>query len=220
MEEHLYRLRQIQRFPIYDSERIVCWDFFEQSGMNKKFEKQYKYWRDEKGFYMLASENSSKRSGPNNPLQIFNLKDNRDFRVILILEKINYRDAHSITNENDIQKFISTYGQSIYDAAKQSKKFDIFEFEDAFKKKDYETIELAINNGLDINSKIGIAGETLLHCYVMENDLESVKELIKLGADVNIKSNSGVSPLSTAMTKGNNEMYVELVLGGADRLDY
>ncbi len=45
-------------------------------------------------------------------------------------------------------------------------------------------------------------GETLLHKAAREGQVEEVKRLIAAGADVNVKNDSGATPLDTAKKNG------------------
>ncbi|NWI24475.1 BARD1 protein, partial [Sula dactylatra] len=54
-------------------------------------------------------------------------------------------------------------------------------------------------------------GETLLHVASIKGDLEAVEELLKNGADPNVKDNAGWTPLHEACNHGHKEV-VELLL--------
>ncbi|NWW96458.1 BARD1 protein, partial [Rhynochetos jubatus] len=54
-------------------------------------------------------------------------------------------------------------------------------------------------------------GETLLHVASIKGDLEAVEELLKNGADPNVKDNAGWTPLHEACNHGHREV-VELLL--------
>jgi len=61
-----------------------------------------------------------------------------------------------------------------------------------------DSCKLLINHGADPNRRVGPDGRTPLHAAVLSNCRESVKFLMILGANPNIKDNSGISALSEA----------------------
>jgi hypothetical protein len=79
-----------------------------------------------------------------------------------------------------------------------------------------QKIQEAINNGVDINVKAGMMGESLLHCYVLEGDMEAAKLLIDMGADVNQQGNTGGTPLHSAAGNNDLTMVKYLINMGAD----
>ncbi|KAM6398059.1 BRCA1-associated RING domain protein 1 isoform 1-T1 [Pluvialis apricaria] len=60
-------------------------------------------------------------------------------------------------------------------------------------------------------AKRNYKGETLLHVASMKGDLAAVEELLKNGADPNVKDNAGWTPLHEACNHGHEEV-VELLL--------
>lgn len=84
----------------------------------------------------------------------------------------------------------------------------------ALSQNDYKTAEEAIHQGADVN--FAIAGRSLLHCSVTDNDVNDVDFLIKHGADVNTRSNFGRSPLHEAALYGHYNIANLLIEAGAD----
>lgn len=62
----------------------------------------------------------------------------------------------------------------------------------------------------------GLHGETLLHFCSIENLNECVEDLIRLGANVNLRSKYGSSPLMDAALVGNDHIVKLLLSAGAD----
>ncbi|KAM4626528.1 BRCA1-associated RING domain protein 1 [Discoglossus pictus] len=61
------------------------------------------------------------------------------------------------------------------------------------------------------NSKRNHKGETMLHLASIKGDLQSVEELLKSGANPNVKDNAGWTPLHEACNHGHKDV-VELLL--------
>ena len=62
----------------------------------------------------------------------------------------------------------------------------------------------------------GSDGSPALHWLVHRNDLRSARALIAAGADVNLATRYGITPLGLAAAQGNAEMIGVLVDAGAD----
>ena len=56
-----------------------------------------------------------------------------------------------------------------------------------------------------------LLGETPIHVACIKNNLDRVKELINLGADVNTSDHAGWTPLHEACLKGNEKIVDELL---------
>ncbi len=65
-----------------------------------------------------------------------------------------------------------------------------------------------------LNLRTGL-GETALHYLTVENYAEAVQLLIELGADVNVRNNSGRSALQEAILMGANRTIEVLRRSGA-----
>lgn len=80
---------------------------------------------------------------------------------------------------------------------------------DAFTRRDYETMAELVNAGADINAR-DINRLGILHWAIVQSDRKCVAFLLKLGADPNLASNEGQTPLHFATYK--NEKMVALLL--------
>jgi ankyrin repeat protein len=65
-------------------------------------------------------------------------------------------------------------------------------------------IEVTLDDD-DINAR-GKFGYTKLHCAVADEDLKLVVELLEMGADANIRDNSGSTPYQKALNRGYMEI--------------
>ena len=68
---------------------------------------------------------------------------------------------------------------------------------------EYNTSNINSINSINIVNAFNNNGESALSIAVMNNDIESIKRLIKMGADINIKNDNNVSALSLAIN--NNQ---------------
>src|SRR5688572_2420493 len=59
-------------------------------------------------------------------------------------------------------------------------------------------------------------GLTPLHLAARQNEIETVRKLIKSGAEVNVTNRYGVTPLALACENGNSAIIEALLAGGAD----
>ena len=79
-----------------------------------------------------------------------------------------------------------------------------------------ETLRLLIHSGAQLNLLSEDRGSTALIDSVIGNQSEITRELIKAGADVNIKNNNGQTALVVAVGAGNLGIIEALVGAGAD----
>jgi ankyrin repeat protein len=69
-----------------------------------------------------------------------------------------------------------------------------------------EAAKLLIEYGIDIDKQGPYNGYTALHDAVWQNNVDVARVLIDAGANLNIKSNSGQTPLEFARSKGYKEI--------------
>lgn len=74
-----------------------------------------------------------------------------------------------------------------------------------------KVVKMLIKYKSKVNVKDKITGATPLMRNALEDDLDSIKILVKNKADVNLKDSEGVSPLQVACSLGNLEMVKFLV---------
>ncbi len=86
---------------------------------------------------------------------------------------------------------------------------------------DWDLMKLLLDNGANPNLSYGFL--SVLDAEVKSNDIESVKLLLKYGADVNnsyyitkYETNPYTTPLHEAVKQNNQEMMVLLLVHGAD----
>lgn len=80
----------------------------------------------------------------------------------------------------------------------------------------YNTIEVLQQNGVDINSLCPTQKETALHVATQMNACDSIKMLIKLGANINILNKDNYTPLSMAVKNKSFDAVKELLNNGAN----
>ncbi|MEM7401296.1 MAG: ankyrin repeat domain-containing protein [Pseudomonadota bacterium] len=78
-----------------------------------------------------------------------------------------------------------------------------------------QAVKLVSENPSLLNMRTGL-GETPLHYLVVEDQIEAVKQLVKLGAEVNTISNVNGTPLSEAASLGYESMVLYLLKQGAE----
>jgi len=78
-----------------------------------------------------------------------------------------------------------------------------------------EILEFALQNLKDINTTVDHFGDSLLHSAIGLDDLELVKNLIRLGADPNNKGQNGETPIYVAVRRKSKEMVDTLITLGA-----
>jgi ankyrin repeat protein len=79
----------------------------------------------------------------------------------------------------------------------------------------FETTELLLKNGADVNSK-NTEGQTLLICASIHGKSDAVRFLIERGVDVNLRDNSGNTALIWASQMGDTKIVNILLDKGAD----
>jgi ankyrin repeat protein len=79
-----------------------------------------------------------------------------------------------------------------------------------------EFIQMLINHNPVFLNQIDNKGHALLHYAAMCGQLDIMRDLIKKGAEVNIKDTRNQSPLLWAASKGHHEMVAFLITQGAD----
>ncbi|MCX5922476.1 MAG: ankyrin repeat domain-containing protein [Candidatus Dependentiae bacterium] len=100
---------------------------------------------------------------------------------------------------------------------KQDKKEANKEFADAVKRGNQFNIKKALEAGADNVNVKNSAGKTALIFVVAADDLDTMRKLIALDADINTADKEGMTPLMFAVwTGGNPDLIKELVISGAD----
>src|SRR5205823_3769224 len=80
-----------------------------------------------------------------------------------------------------------------------------------------ESIQWLLDHGVDVNARSGGPFGTPLHMAASNGrGGEIVDFLIAKGADVNIKSDVGNTPLHEALARGHNDVAKRLIAAGAD----
>ncbi len=69
-----------------------------------------------------------------------------------------------------------------------------------------EAARLLIEHHIDINKQGPVNGYTALHDAIWQNNIETAKVLIEAGANLNLKSHSGETPLDFARSKNRHEI--------------
>jgi ankyrin repeat protein len=80
-----------------------------------------------------------------------------------------------------------------------------------------EAARLLIEYHIDINKQGPVNGYTALHDAIWQNNIETAKVLIEAGANLNLKSHSGETPLDFARSKNRREIaaMIERKLSGS-----
>ncbi len=86
---------------------------------------------------------------------------------------------------------------------------------DAAKGRDWATVGILLDRGIDVNTPQG-DGATALHWAAHWNDLDTVDRLIDAGADVDAANELGATPLWVACASRNTEVVERLLAAGAD----
>ena len=89
------------------------------------------------------------------------------------------------------------------------------EIVDAAKDRDWATVGILLNRGVDADTPQG-DGATALHWAAHWNDLRTVDRLIEAGANVNAANALGATPLWVACASRNTEVVERLLAAGAD----
>jgi ankyrin repeat protein len=92
--------------------------------------------------------------------------------------------------------------------------YGVISLVEAFETSLREGCELAAARPHLVNERTGL-GETALHLLVLGKSLDGVRELLKLGANVNALSELGTTPLSDAASLGSHEIVSILLQSGA-----
>src|SRR5437762_3005377 len=85
---------------------------------------------------------------------------------------------------------------------------------DAAREGDLGQVKKLIDLGVDVNAQVG--GQTALHAAVAFNKLAVVKELLRVGAKLNVEHYLHGTPLGIAATLGHADIAKELIKAGAD----
>ncbi|MFP3030658.1 MAG: ankyrin repeat domain-containing protein [Wolbachia sp.] len=81
---------------------------------------------------------------------------------------------------------------------------------------DAKTVRLLVEKGVDVNAA-DVGGHTALHLAVTEKRLETMRELMKSGANVNAEEyGNKCTPLHLACMVGEKEIVKELVKAGGE----
>ncbi|MBE7466615.1 MAG: ankyrin repeat domain-containing protein [Planctomycetes bacterium] len=86
----------------------------------------------------------------------------------------------------------------------------------AIEKDDLPQLEKLIKEWKDPNREFSKGGITLLHYAAMNGSINSLRLLLKVGAKVNLRAESGSSPLDMACSLGFVEVCKELIKSGAE----
>lgn len=117
---------------------------------------------------------------------------------------------HALINEdnklsdNDIKKLLIQNRDNIdYDIVDDNER-TLLMFAASYGDKDIINEIVKYGNGID---KTDINGQTALHLAVRHNKYDSVKELIRLNANPNIKDNYSLTPIDIAEFEGYEDIY-------------
>ena len=86
---------------------------------------------------------------------------------------------------------------------------------DAAKNRDWATVGILLDRGVDVNTPQG-DGATALHWAARWDDLRAVNRLLEAGADVDAANELGATPLWIACASRNTEVVERLLAAGAD----
>ena len=86
---------------------------------------------------------------------------------------------------------------------------------DAAKSRDWATVGILLDRGVDVNATQG-DGATALHWAAHWNDRDTVDRLIDAGADVDAANELGATPLWVGCASRNTEVVERLLTAGAD----
>lgn len=130
------------------------------------------------------------------------------------IKNINFQDENGLTiimhalinedNNNDIKKLLIKYRENIDYNIVDNNKRTLLMFAASYGDKDIINEIVKYGNGID---KTDINGQTALHWAVQYNKYDSVKELIRLKANPNIKDNYSRTPIDIAEFEGHGDIY-------------
>jgi ankyrin repeat protein len=80
-----------------------------------------------------------------------------------------------------------------------------------------QLVDLLLRSGAEINAAEEFSGSTALACAVAIKDIETVKQLIEAGADLEMAAKSGNTPLMTAKSERSEEIVKLLTDAGTTR---
>lgn len=84
---------------------------------------------------------------------------------------------------------------------------------DAVKRLDREKVYKILNKGVNINT-INEEGDTLLHYFIKDGKIQSVKLLVEFGADANLANRDGWPPMHVATFLGHRDIMLYLLMNG------
>jgi len=82
----------------------------------------------------------------------------------------------------------------------------------------YETVAYLLSQGAEVSYQGSSEGKSALHIAAQFGYVETVKVLLKAGADVNLKDKNGETPLFLAVLEGGPEVQMLLTQSGASPL--
>lgn len=85
---------------------------------------------------------------------------------------------------------------------------------DAVKKLDREKVYKILNKGADINA-LNDDGDSLLHYFIKDGKIQSVKLLVEFGADTTLQNKDGWPPMHVATFLGHRDIMLYLIMNGS-----
>ena len=86
---------------------------------------------------------------------------------------------------------------------------------DAAEKRDFETVRLLLEQGVDVNAT-QVDGMTALHWAIYHDAVDVARLIVDKEADVHVTNRYGVAPLSLACLNGSGDLLKMLISAGAD----
>ena len=88
--------------------------------------------------------------------------------------------------------------------------------ESNFSNRDWNVLEVYLENGCDLHAVDTVTGRTVLHFAATSNSVTTLDNILEQGLDIEARDNNGDTPLHRAAARGTPEIVQRLVDRGAD----